>query len=165
MRRLLAILVLVVAGLTTASVAGAATSTTFVAVLSPVPGCLTEGRGVAIVTVTEEGTLEYRLVAANLENVTMAHIHRSDTAGGVAWLYNPTSPVDVYDNVVLASGTITTADLMDPTITSVEQLAKLLLDQTDHMSFYVNVHTDTPDDLTDTCEVSAIAGDLLLKAA
>src|SRR3712207_4535607 len=99
MRRLLAILALVIAGLTTASVAGATTSTTFVAVLRPVAGCATDGRGVAIVTVTKEGTLEYRLIAANLENVTMAHIHRSDTGGGVAWLYNPTSPVDAHDRV------------------------------------------------------------------
>ena len=162
MRRLLAVLVLVIAGLTTASVAGAATSTTFVAVLSPVAGCSTSGHGVAIVTVTKEGTLEYRLIAANLENVTMAHIHRSDTGGGVAWLYNPTSPVDVYDQVVLASDTITTTDVMDPTITSVEQLAELLVDSTDDLSFYVNVHTSTADP-TDTCEVSAISGELLLR--
>jgi CHRD domain len=164
MRRLLAVLVLVIAGLTTASVAGAATSTTFVAVLSPVAGCPTSGRGVAIVTVTDEGRVQYRLIAANLQNVTMAHIHRSDTGGGVAWLYNPTSPVDVHDRVVLASGTITTADLMDPTITSVEQLAKLLLDQTDELSFYVNVHTSTADP-SDTCEVSAISGDLVLHGS
>jgi CHRD domain len=163
MRRLLAVLVLVIAGLTTASVAGAATSTTFVAVLSPVARCATDGRGVAVVTVTEEGTLEYRLIAANLENVTMAHIHRSDTGGGVAWLYNPTSPVDVPGRVVLASGTITPADLMDPTITSVEQLAELLVDPTDDLSFYVNVHTSTADP-TDTCEVSAISGELLLRS-
>jgi hypothetical protein len=155
MRRLLAILVLVIAGLTTASVAGARTSTTFVAVLSPVAGC-GSGHGVAIVTVTQEGTLEYRLISANLQNVTMAHIHRSDTGGGVAWLYNPTSPVDVDDRVVLASGTITTADLMDPTIASVERLAELLLDQTDDLSFYVNVHTTE-------CPDGAIAGDLLLQ--
>jgi CHRD domain len=163
MRRLLAVLVLVIAGLTTASVAGAATSTTFVAVLSPSAGCATSGRGVAIVTVTKEGTLEYRLIAANLENVTMAHIHRSDTTGGVAWLYNPTSPVDVHDEVVLASGTITPADLMDPTITSVEQLAELLVDPPEDLSFYVNVHTSTADP-TDTCEVSAISGELLLRS-
>ncbi len=46
MGKLLAILVLVLAGLTLTSVAGAATSTTFVAVLSLVAGCPTSGRGV-----------------------------------------------------------------------------------------------------------------------
>jgi hypothetical protein len=157
MRRLLAILVLVIAGLTTASVAGAATSTTFVAVLSPVAGC-GNGRGVAIVTVTEEGTVEYRLVVANLENVTAAHIHRGSVAGGpstagaVAFLYQTPSPVDVHDTVVLASGTITAT--AEPGLT-VEELAAELLGGT---SFYVNVHTDT-------CEQGAIAGDLLLKGA
>jgi hypothetical protein len=159
MRRLLAILVLVIAGLTTASVAGAATSTTFVAVLSPVPGCLTNGRGVAIVTVTEERTVEYRLVVANLENVTAAHIHRgstaggASTAGGVAFLYKATSPVDVHDKVVLASGTITTNDLIDITL---KDLTDELLNGTS--SFYVNVHTTQ-------CSEGAIAGDLLLQGA
>jgi CHRD domain len=155
MRRLLAVLVLVIAGLTTASVAGAATSTTLVAVLSPVAGC-GSGHGVAIVTVTEEGTLEYRLVVANLENVTAAHIHQGSTTGGVglpgavAFLYDATSPVDVHDRVVLASGTITAT--VEPGL-SVEELAAELLGGT---SFYVNVHTTQ-------CPQGAIAGDLLLR--
>jgi hypothetical protein len=155
MRRLLAVLVLVIAGFTTASVAGAATSTstTLVAVLSPVAGC-GSGRGVAIVTVTEDGTVEYRLVVANLENVTAAHIHRStgdvSTVGAVAFLYEATSPVDVHDKVVLASGTITAT--VEPGL-SVEELAAELLGGT---SFYVNVHTTQ-------CPQGAIAGDLLLK--
>jgi CHRD domain len=153
MRRLLAVLVLVIAGLTTASVAGAATSTTFVAVLSPVAGC-GNGRGVAIVTVTGDGTVKYRLVVANLENVTAAHIHRGSVAGGpstagaVAFLYEAPSPVDVHDEVVLASGTITAT--AEPDLT-VEQLAAQLLGGT---SFYVNVHTEQ-------CPSGAIAGDLL----
>jgi hypothetical protein len=156
MRRLLAVLVLVIAGLTTASVAGAATSTTFVAILSPVAGCPTDGRGVAIVTVTDEGTLEYRLVVANLENVTAAHIHQGSTTGGVglpgavAFLYDATSPVDVHDKVVLASGTITDADLIGITL---EDLTRQLLAG---MSFYVNVHTTE-------CPTGALAGDLLLQ--
>lgn len=156
MRRLLAVLVLVIAGLTTASVAGAATSTTFVAILSPVAGCPTDGRGVAIVTVTDEGTLEYRLVVANLENVTAAHIHQGSTTGGVglpgavAFLYDATSPVDVHDKVVLASGTITDADLIGITL---EDLTRQLLAGT---SFYVNVHTTE-------CPTGALAGDLLLQ--
>jgi CHRD domain len=160
MRRLLAVLVLVIAGLTTASVAGAATSTTFVAVLSPVSpvGDCSSGQGVAVVTVTEEGTVEYRLVVANLENVTAAHIHRgsvaggASTAGGVAFLYNATSPVDVHDKVVLASGTLTADDLIGITL---EDLTDELLNGAS--SFYVNVHTSQ-------CPEGAIAGDLLLKA-
>ena len=158
MRRLLAILVLVIAGLTTASVAGAATTTatTFVAVLSPAPGCPTSGRGVAIVTVTRDGTVSYRLMVANLENVTAAHIHQGSTTGGVglpgavAFLYESTSPVDVHDRVVLASGTITDADLIGLTL---EDLTSELLGGT---SFYVNVHTTE-------CPTGALAGDLLLQ--
>jgi CHRD domain-containing protein len=154
MRRLLVVLVLVIAGLTTASVAGAATSTTFVAVLSPVAGCPTNGRGVAIVTVTKEGTVQYRLIVANLENVTAAHIHRTtgtvSTAGAVAFLYEAASPVDVHDRVVLASGTITAT--VEPDLT-VEELAAALLGGT---SFYVNVHTTE-------CPSGALAGDLLLQ--
>ncbi len=154
MRRLLAILVLVIAGLTTATVAGAATKTTLVAVLSPAPGCPTSGRGVAIVTVTQEGTVDYRLIVANLENVTAAHIHRTtgtvSTAGAVAFLYEATSPVDVHDRVVLASGTITDADLIG--ITLDELTSELLAGN----PFYVNVHTED-------CPTGALAGDLLLQ--
>jgi hypothetical protein len=159
MRRLLAVLVLVIAGLTTVSVAGAATSTTLVAILSPVastePGCLTDARGVAIVTVTDEGTVEYRLIVANLEDVTAAHIHRGSasdvsTAGAVAFLYEATTPVDVHDRVVLASGTITAT--VEPDL-SVEDLAAELLGGG---SFYVNVHTTQ-------CGSGALAGDLLLQ--
>jgi len=152
MRKLLAILVLALAGLTITSVAGAATSTTFVAVLSPVADCPNSGRGVAIVTVTDEGTPEYRLVAANLQNVTAAHIHRSSTGAGVAFLYDATSSVDVHGRVVLASGAITAADLMEASVT-VEQLAAELLAGT---SFYVNVHTSE-------CPNGAISGDLLVE--
>jgi hypothetical protein len=155
MRRLLAVLILVIAGLATASVAGAATSTTFVAVLSPVTGCTTDGRGVAVVTVTEEGTVSYRLIVANLENVTAAHIHRTtgtvSTAGAVAFLYEAASPVDIHDKVVLASGTITAT--VEPDLT-VEELAAELLGGT---SFYVNVHTTQ-------CPSGALAGDLLLQS-
>ncbi len=94
--------------------------------------------------------LEYRLVAAYLQNVTAAHIHRSSTGAGVALLYEATSPLDVHDRVVLASGTITDADLMEPTLT-VKQLAAELLGGT---SVYVNVHTAQ-------CANGAISGDLL----
>ena len=52
----------------------------------------------------------------------------------------------------LASGTITAADLMEPTLT-VDQLAAELLGGT---SFYVNVHTAE-------CPDGAISGDLLLQ--
>ncbi len=90
-------------------------------------------------TVTEDGTVNYRLVMANLENVTAAHIHRTTgtvtTAGAVAFLYEATAPVDVHDQVVLASGTITAA--VEPDLT-VEELAAELVGGT---SFYVNVHT------------------------
>jgi hypothetical protein len=94
--------------------------------------------------------LEYRLVAAYLQNVTAAHIHRSSTGAGVAFLYEASSPLDVHDRVVLASGTITDADLMEPTLT-VKQLAAELLGGT---SVYVNVHTAQ-------CANGAISGDLL----
>ncbi len=63
-------LVLLTAGLATASVARAATTTptTFVAVLSAdtVTGCDTNATGVAIVTVNEDQKISYRLIVANL---------------------------------------------------------------------------------------------------
>jgi CHRD domain len=125
------ILVLVVAGLATASVAGASTTTTFVAVLSAdtVAGCETSARGVAKLTVTGEDTVEYRLIVAGLDNVISAHIHLGgpgETGPIVATLFDAGGgSVDV--DGLLAKGTIT-----DPVLVSG------LLGGT---SYYVNVHT------------------------
>jgi hypothetical protein len=150
MRRLLVVLLLVLAGLMTASVAGADTTTrtTFVAVLraDTVAGCdtvPTGATGVAIVTVNEDQSLSYRLIVANLDDVISAHIHfggPGETGGIAAGLFDAGGvPVDA--DGVLATGTID-----DPVLA-----AALLAGD----PFYVNVHT------TD-CEAGALRGQLML---
>jgi hypothetical protein len=67
-----------------------------------------------------------------------------------SFLYQAPSPVDVHDQVVLASGTITAT--VEPDL-SVEELAAELAGGT---LFYVNVHTTA-------CPQGAIAGDLVLQ--
>jgi CHRD domain len=139
------ILVLVVAGLATASVAGASTTTTFVAVLGEdtVAGCETSARGVAKLKVTGEDTVEYRLIVAGLDNVISAHIHLGgpgQTGPIVATLFDAGGgSVDV--DGLLAEGTIT-----DPVLVSG------LLGGT---SYYVNVHTTE-------CPAGALRGQVVL---
>ena len=60
------------------------------------PGVETRGQGQAIFRVSPCGTaIYYKLIVANLEDVTMAHIHVAEVPGGdgppVVWLY-PNGP-------------------------------------------------------------------------
>ena len=85
-----------------------------------VPARDSRGQAQAIFHLSQDGSeLEYKLVAANIENVFMAHIHIGPpgVAGPVAvWLYPstaqaPGAPGGGPINGVIASGTFTAADL------------------------------------------------------
>ncbi len=120
----------------------------FVAVLSgdeEVPPADTQARGQAKFQLSADGTeLHFRLIVANIENVTMAHIHlgpRGVNGPVVAWLYPDGPPPDLIEgrfNGVLATGVITADDL-------VGQLAGAsledLIDEIKAENTYVNVHT------------------------
>jgi hypothetical protein len=118
----------------------------YVAVLSggneiPANGSL--ARGVATFHLSSDGTsIDYRLIAANIENVVAAHIHLggADVNGPVvAFLYGPAAPGGGRTDGVLAEGTITAANLVGP-------LAGLplsaLVDAMDAGDTYTNVHTN-----------------------
>jgi hypothetical protein len=120
----------------------------FVAVLSgsqEVPPVETRARGTAIFQLNADGTeLSYKLVCANIRNITQAHIHiapAGENGPVVAWLY-PSGPPSVLIpgmfNGVLAEGTITAANLVGP-------LAGLtlndLLDAVKAGNAYANIHT------------------------
>jgi hypothetical protein len=92
-------------------------------------------RGNAIFQLNADGTeLSYKLIAANIENVFMAHIHRGPAGTNgpvVVWLYPSTAPgggptgggrVDG----VLSEGTITAANLVGPLAS--QPLSALLAD-------------------------------------
>ena len=117
---------------------------------SPAPGVVveTDAQGQAIFHLSKDGlSLDYRLIAANISNVTQAHIHVGPPGvnGPIGvWLYPSTSPPAAaagggpHDGP-LAAGTITAANLIGPLAgMTVEDLADLL----DAGGAYVNVHTN-----------------------
>jgi hypothetical protein len=111
-----------------------------------VPARETLAQGQAILQVSDSGNeLHYKLIVANIENVTQAHIHlgAADATGGiVAWLY-PSAPPQLAipgrTDGVLAEGTITGANLVG---TLAGHPLSSLLDAINSGNAYVNVHTN-----------------------
>lgn len=102
--------------------------------------------GQAMFTFSADGTtLDYRLVVANIQDVTMAHIHMAPVGENgpvVAWLYPDAPPPQLIPGRtqgILATGTIDDADLMGPLagMTVAELMAAIAAGDA-----YVNVHTN-----------------------
>jgi hypothetical protein len=121
----------------------------FVAPLSgdqEVPPADTRARGNAIFQLSKDGTeLSYKLIVANIENVTQAHIHgpapRGVNTGVVVWLYPDAPPATLIPgrfNGVLAEGTITADNLVG---TLAGQSLGVLIEMIKAGNAYVNVHT------------------------
>lgn len=135
------------AGLGTVAVADPDTAGIMTAQLSgaeEVPSVDTLARGEAVFKRTGEDELTFFLNVANIENVTMSHIHLAPAGqigGVVVWLYPEGPPPQLipgrFDGT-LASGTITSADF-------VGALAGMSMDalisNIDAGNAYVNVHT------------------------
>jgi CHRD domain len=111
----------------------------------------TQGQGQAIFHLSSDGTsLEYKLIASNIENVFMAHIHRgAPTENGpiVVWLAPSTAPVPGptgggRTDGVLAEGTITAANLVGPLA---GQPLLALVELMNSGRAYANVHTSDGD--------------------
>jgi hypothetical protein len=110
-----------------------------------VPPVVTSATGQASFRLSRDGqSLTYRLIVANIENVSMAHIHLAPAGQNgpvVLWLY-PSGPppqlIPGMTNGVLSTGVVTSANL-------VGQLAgATLADLVEHIvagNAYVNVHT------------------------
>jgi len=110
----------------------------------------TQGQGQAIFHLAKDGeSIDYKLIASNIENVFMAHIHMSTGPGAnggiVVWLYPSTTPgVQAplgggRTDGVLAKGTITAANLTGALGgKSLDDLAAAL----DGGVAYVNFHTN-----------------------
>ncbi|MBA3348204.1 MAG: CHRD domain-containing protein [Actinobacteria bacterium] len=110
----------------------------------------TQGQGQAIFRLAKDGeSIDYKLIASNIENVVMAHIHTSTGPGAnggiVVWLY-PSTAVGIQapagggrTNGVLAEGTITAANLTGAL--EGKQLADLVA-ALDGGTAYVNFHTN-----------------------
>jgi hypothetical protein len=145
MKKLVGILLAILATLAVAGPAGAG-SDTFTAHLSggdEVPPNESLATGQAIFRLSADGTvLTYRLIVANIENVTAAHIHLAPagTNGGVvAFLFGNAPAGGGSTNGVLAEGTITSASL---TGSLAGQPLSALLEEMRSGNAYVNVHTN-----------------------
>lgn len=110
-----------------------------------VPAVDTKAQGQAIFQLSRDGSeLRYRLIVANIENVTQAHIHLAPAGANgpvVAWLYPDAPPPQLIEgrfSGVLATGTITEDDLVG--LLAGGDL-KDLLDAIEAGNTYVNVHT------------------------
>lgn len=105
----------------------------------------TRAQGQATFQLTRDGTaLHYRLNVANIQNVTMAHIHLAPAGENgpvVAWLYPAAPPATLIpgrSDGVLAAGVITDANLVGPLA---GQTLDDLLFEMGAGNTYVNVHT------------------------
>ncbi|MGR0321171.1 CHRD domain-containing protein [Agromyces sp. ZXT2-3] len=143
--RILAVAALAVAA-TMMPIAAQADDSTYTAQLSAaneVPPNDSLARGATIFKLSPDGTeLEYRLIVANLENPVAAHIHLApSTENGpvVAFLYGPVPAGGGKTSGVIATGTITAADLIGPLAGA--SLSDLV-DALDSGGAYVNVHTN-----------------------
>jgi hypothetical protein len=128
------------------AVPATATSRVFVTHLSgdeEVPPRDTRAQGQAIFKLSKDGqSLDYRLIVANIENVVAAHIHVAPVGVNgpiVVPLYGPAQPGGGRTSGVLATGTITAADLTGPLA---GQPLSALIAQIEAGNAYVNVHTD-----------------------
>jgi hypothetical protein len=128
--------------------AWAAAPKTFTAQLTgsqEVPPVQTKATGQATFKLSQDGkSLDYNLSAANLTNITMAHIHLGlpgKNGPAAVWLYPshpyPETKVEKFSGV-LAKGTITAKDLKGPL--SGKPLQVLIKDMESGRA-YVNIHT------------------------
>jgi hypothetical protein len=133
-------------GVAAPAAAGGASRTYTTHLVGELDGVDTAATGQAIFTVARDGaSVSYRLIAANIANVTMAHIHLAATPGGsggiVVWLYPSAPPPSLipgrFDGV-LATGTFTAAALRGAL--AGQPLAALVAALEDGRA-YVNVHT------------------------
>ena len=110
-----------------------------------VPPVDTRAQGQALFRLSKDGSaIHYKLIVANIENVSMAHIHLG--AAGVngavvVWLYPDAPPPQVIEgrfSGVLAEGVITADSLVGPLA---GMSLDVLLDAIMAGDTYVNVHT------------------------
>jgi hypothetical protein len=102
-------------------------------------------RGQAIFQLSQDGSeLRYKLLVANIQNVTQAHIHLApagQNGGIIVWLYPSAPPAMLIpgrSQGVLHEGTITAGSLVNAL--AGEPLSRLL-DEMSAGNTYVNVHT------------------------
>jgi CHRD domain-containing protein len=109
-----------------------------------VPANASKARGNALFEVSADGlSINYKLIVANIDNVVFAHIHCcapvGTNAGVVTFLAGPFAPGGGTSNGVLATGTITAANLIG---SLAGHPLSDLIDAMQAGTTYVNVHTN-----------------------
>ena len=108
----------------------------------------TDAQGQAIFRVADDGrSVDYKLIAANIENAFMAHIHMGPATGTgpiVVWLYPSTAPVpgplgQGRIDGVIAEGTFTAANFVG--LLAGHPMSDLLA-AIEAGNAYVNIHTN-----------------------
>ena len=110
----------------------------------------THAQGQALFQLSDDGqSMEYKLIAANIENAFMAHIHIGPEQGTgpiAVWLFPGTAPTplplaDAAGRVdgVIAEGTFTAANFVGPLA---GQPMSALINAIEAGNAYVNVHTN-----------------------
>jgi CHRD domain len=108
----------------------------------------TNAQGQAIFHLSDDGTsLDYKLIASNIDNAFMAHIHMAPAGVNgpiVVWLYPSTAPVpgplgSGRHDGVLADGTITAADFVG--LLAGHPMSDLIA-AIEGGNAYVNIHTN-----------------------
>lgn len=151
-RHLVSLVTGMIAALGVVATSAASPPQNFVTPLSggeEVPARETQAHGVGIFQLAPDGeTMSYRLIASNIENVIMAHIHvgPADGTGPIAVWLAPSTTVGVQlppaggrHDGVLATGTFTAANFTGP-LTGADMDALVTLLATG--GAYVNVHTN-----------------------
>ena len=108
-----------------------------------VPANASQGQGQATFRLSDDGlALEYKLIASNVDNVIVSHIHLgAEGVNGpvVVFLYGPVAPGAGRQTGVLATGTITAANLVGPLA---GQPLSALVEAMKADGAYVNLHTN-----------------------
>lgn len=113
-----------------------------------VPVNASQGQGQAIFRLSSDGSeLDYKLIASNIENVFMAHIHQGAPGVNgpiVVWLYPSTAAVpgpagSGRHDGVLSEGTIRASNLVGPLA---GQPLSALVTLMNGSGAYVNIHTN-----------------------
>ena len=108
-----------------------------------VPARPTTGQGQAIFHLSDDGeSIDYRLIATNIDNVRQAHIHIGAAGANgpvVVFLYGLVPPGGGRQTGVLATGSFTADDFIGP-LTG--QPFSALVEAMRAGNAYVNVHTD-----------------------
>jgi CHRD domain-containing protein len=108
-----------------------------------VPAVATAGRGVAKFWLNDDGSVSFKLIVANIENVTQSHIHLAPagTNGPIVVFLFGLVPAGVTEQGVLSEGTFTQANLIPrPAIGFGGTMAELI-EAIETGGAYVNVHT------------------------